>query len=64
MATSAQSQNKCSKCGRIFDTSQDAKQHEMNCDGKDRVAGNPAAESPEQIKKNMEIEEGFEAEDN
>lgn len=64
MATSAQTQNKCSKCGKVFDTPEAVREHERSCTGTNRVSGNPAAESPEQTKKNMEIEEGFEATDN
>ena len=65
MATSAQPQKiKCSKCGKIFTTAEQAKEHERDCSEIDRVAGSPAAENPEQIKKDMEIEESFEATDN
>lgn len=64
MAHSAEPKNKCSKCGATFNTPEVAAQHEQNCRGKDRVAGTPAAENSEQIKKDMEIEESFEATDN
>lgn len=64
MAASVEPKNKCSKCGATFDTPEGAAQHEQNCSGKDRVAGTPAAAKPEQIKKDMEIEESFEATDN
>jgi hypothetical protein len=56
--------NKCSKCGEIFDTAEGAREHERNCNGKDRVAGTPAAESREQIKTDMEVEDRFDATDN
>ena len=64
MAPSTETTNKCSKCGATFDTPERVAQHEQNCSGKDRVAGTPATEKPEQIKKDMEIEESFEATDN
>ena len=65
MATGAQPERiKCSKCGKTFDTPEEARQHERNCSGRDRVAGTPTAENPEQTKKDMEIEESFEATDN
>ena len=64
MATTAQPQSKCSKCGKIFDSPGGQIQHEKTCSGKDRVAGTPTTETTDQIKKDMQIEDRFDATDN
>ena len=65
MATATQeAKNKCSFCGKVLDTAEEARQHEKNCTLRDRVAGTPGSETPEEEKIDEEIEDRFEATDN
>jgi len=65
MATATQeAKNKCSFCGKTFDTAEEARQHEKNCTMRDRVAGSPRSEDPAEVKTDEEIEDRFEATDN
>ena len=65
MATATQeAKNKCSFCGKTFDTAGEARRHEQTCASRDRVAGNPRSEIAEEEKLDEEIEDRFEATDN
>jgi hypothetical protein len=65
MSTATQeAKNKCSFCGKTFDTAEEARQHEKSCTSRDRVAGTPHSENPEEEKIDAEIEDRFEATDN
>lgn len=65
MATATQeAKNKCSICGKTFDTAEEAREHEKNCTYQDRVAGNPKTETPAEEKEDAHIEDRFEATDN
>jgi hypothetical protein len=65
MSTATQeAKNKCSICGKTFDTVEEARLHEKNCTFRDRVAGTPRSETPEEEKIDAEIEDRFEATDN
>lgn len=65
MATATQeAKNKCLFCGKTFDTAEESRLHEKNCTSRDRVAGTPRSETPEEEKMDEEIEDRFEATDN
>lgn len=65
MSTATQeAKNKCSFCGKTFNTAAEAHQHEKTCTSRDRVAGTPRSETPEEEKLDEEIEDRFEAADN
>jgi len=62
-----QTKNVCSKCGKSFDSAQELREHQAKCKGSGASAGTPAKppqQSREEIERDMQIEEGFEAEDN
>jgi hypothetical protein len=59
-----EAKNKCSFCGKTFDTADEARQHEKTCTSRDRIAGNPRSETPEEEKIDAEIGDRFEATDN
>ena len=65
MSTATQeAKNKCTFCGKTIDTAEVARQHEKSCTARDRVAGTPRSENPEEEKIDAEIEDRFEATDN
>ena len=66
-----QTKNVCSQCGKTFDSANELSEHQKNCKGPGASAGNtagtpakPPKKSREEIMTDMQIEEGFEAEDN
>jgi hypothetical protein len=66
-----QIKNVCSRCGKIFDSPQELREHEQQCKGGGASTGDPAnanaeprKKSREEIERDLLIEEGFEAIDN
>jgi hypothetical protein len=55
-----QAENICSKCGRRFDSAEELRRHEVSCD----VKGSTPGAADDKARKDMEIEDRFEATDN